>query len=44
MFSHVIPLSVRYVLMCHVLIGCLSHVSNLLLVGSCHVIFIVCYK
>ncbi len=30
--------------MCHVLIGCLSHVSCLSLVGSCHVTCIVWYK
>ncbi len=29
---------------CHVLIGSLSHVSCLSLVGSCHVTCIVCYK
>ncbi len=30
--------------MCHVLIGCLSHVSCSSLVGSCHVSLILCYK
>ncbi len=30
--------------LCHVLIGCLSHVSCFPLVCSCHVTLIVCYK